>query len=252
MTRISTPDELTPGQFTLIKVDPFTGVPVDGFGNWLRADEIRFLIFECEADARAFGEKQLVEDPLHEWMLYDSAGVTAEIYNDLKTLEEAAGQRKRDGSLFQRLRAAAESLLSKRTRHYREGCMYQIELDGEVIGATRLEMGDPPMGVVYGKIVFYALESPYAFLKNYCESLQIPINEEDEELEFIDIQNMEGLKVYRGDGVEIAGVPGAAVTGMREEGYMITILGVPYPFYAEEFPRHCESYRKRFGGGDAG
>lgn len=39
--------------------------------------------------------------------------------------------------------------------------------------------------------------------------------------------------------------------GFRDEGYGITILGVPYPCYGEEFPHHREAYEKQFAGDDA-
>src|SRR4051812_12460562 len=107
--------------------------------------------------------------------------------------------------------------------------MYRVELEGKEIGMTALEIADPPMGVVGGRIVFSITDSPYLFFKNYCKDHGIQINEDDEELGLIDTMNILKLKVYREDGLEIAGIPGTAITGLRDEGYDITILGIPYP-----------------------
>ncbi|MEQ1841265.1 MAG: hypothetical protein ABL994_12720 [Verrucomicrobiales bacterium] len=127
---------------------------------------------------------------------------------------------------------------------------YRIELDGEFIGETRLERADPPMGVIGGKVTFMITEDPYSLFKRYCPTHKVTINHDEEEFGFIDTQNMDGLKVFRGDGVEIAGVPGASSSGFREDGYENTILGVPYPFYGEEFPHHREAYEKQFSRDD--
>jgi hypothetical protein len=33
---------------------------------------------------------------------------------------------------------------------------------------------------------------------------------------------------------------------MKDEGYEISILGIPYPFYKEEFPHHVKEYENMF------
>ena len=129
--------------------------------------------------------------------------------------------------------------------------MYRVELDGKIVGETQLETADPPMGVVGGKISFSTSDDPYVLFRTYCQSHGIAINQDEEDIGFIDTQNIEGLKVFRADGVEIAGVPGASICGFRDDGYELTILGVPYPFYGEEFPHHRAAYDKRFAGDDA-
>lgn len=124
--------------------------------------------------------------------------------------------------------------------------IYQVVLEGKAIGETQLEIADPPMGVVGGKVLFSIPDSPYTFFKNYCMNHGIEINEHEETSEFISTQNIPELKVYRSDCIEIAALVGASILGFRDDGYHVTILVIPYPFYAEEFPHHCEAYEKRF------
>ncbi len=124
---------------------------------------------------------------------------------------------------------------------------YLIEIDGKLIGYSDLEKADAPMGVAFGLIEFNGIESPYEFFKEYCLKNNIVINTDDPEFEFIDTQVISGLKVFRQDRLEIKGVAGNAITGMKEDGYEISILGINYPFYEEEFPHHVKEYENMFG-----
>ncbi|MEX0359809.1 MAG: hypothetical protein AB3N10_02355 [Allomuricauda sp.] len=121
---------------------------------------------------------------------------------------------------------------------------YKILLGNQEIGISRFEKADASMGVVFGLIEFNEIESPYRFFKNYCAKNGVDINTDDPEFEFIDTHVIPELKVLRPDGIEIKGVAGNAICGMREEGYEISILGINYPFYAEEFPHHVKAYKE--------
>lgn len=101
------------------------------------------------------------------------------------------------------------------------------------------------MGVVGGKIDFQQIVSPFRFLLDYCEAHRILVNLVDSQLESIDTQVIPGLRVFRDDGVEVAG-QGCHVSGFKDDGYTVWILGVPYPFYEEEFPYHVTSYSLRY------
>ena len=124
--------------------------------------------------------------------------------------------------------------------------LYNITLNGTLIGTSELEKADAPMGVAFVLIKFNEIESPYEFFKEYCLKNNIVINTDDPEFEFIDTQVISELKVFRQDGMEIQGVAGNAITGMKGEGYEISILGIPYPFYEEEFPNHAAEYKTMF------
>ena len=43
---------------------------------------------------------------------------------------------------------------------------FTIKLEEQIIGTTEFEFADAPMGVVYGKIKFINIESPYLLFKN--------------------------------------------------------------------------------------
>jgi hypothetical protein len=123
---------------------------------------------------------------------------------------------------------------------------YKVVLGDKEIGTSKLEKADAPMGVAFGLIEFNGIESPYEFFKEYCLKNNITINTDDPEFEFIETQVISELKVFRQDGLEIKGVAGNAITGMKDEGYEISILGISYPFYEEEFPHHVEHYANMF------
>ena len=123
--------------------------------------------------------------------------------------------------------------------------MYRVHLNGKEIGTTLLERADPPMGVVLGKVSFSIPGSPYYLFLDYCRSHDVPVNylEPDDELIHTDV--IPDLRIFRADNTEISG-QGCCIEGMKEDGYYVTILGVPYPFYAEEFPHHCKAYDEQF------
>ena len=102
------------------------------------------------------------------------------------------------------------------------------------------------MGVVSGLIEFKTIKSPYTFFKEYCLNNDIIVNIDDPEVECIATQVISELKVFRQDGLEISGVVGNTITGIKTDGYEISIMGIPYPFYEEEFPHHVKEYNTLF------
>lgn len=123
--------------------------------------------------------------------------------------------------------------------------MYRVLLNGEEIGITSLESGDPPMGVVSGRVSFHTSKPPFHLILDHCRAHNVTLNSAEPGPEFIDTQAISGLRVFREDGLEIAG-QGCCITGSKGDGYEITVLGVPYPFYGEEFPSQCKAYDEQF------
>ncbi|PWB27520.1 hypothetical protein [Flavobacterium sp. HTF] len=119
---------------------------------------------------------------------------------------------------------------------------YTVFLDNKKIGISDLEKSDAPMGVVFGKINFTDINLNYIFFSNYCKINSIK-TEEDSKAKFISTQTIPTLKVYNSKEVEIKGI-GCYITGMDSEQFEINIIGIPYPFYEEEFPQHVNQYRE--------
>lgn len=122
---------------------------------------------------------------------------------------------------------------------------YSINIEGKLIGHSDLEKGDASMGVAFGLIEFIGIESPYEFFKEYCLKKQIELASDYPEDKMISSKSIGELRITRHNGIEIKGV-GNQITGMNNEEYEISIFGIPYPFYEEEFPQHVKEYEKRF------
>lgn len=123
--------------------------------------------------------------------------------------------------------------------------IYNILLNGFLIGTTELEKADASVGVAFGLIEFDGIESPYEFLKEYCLNKKIELASDYPEDKMISTISIPELKITRDNGIEIKGV-GNQITGMDNEEYEISILGIPYPFYEEEFPHHVKEYENMF------
>lgn len=123
--------------------------------------------------------------------------------------------------------------------------MYKIFLNDKEIGTTNLESGDPPMGVAFGKIKFGPGLTPYSFLKEYCKEKNIDLMIDDAESLAIQTKNIDSMKILKLNGQVIEGQGGSYIEGM-ENDYSVTILGIAYPFYGEEFPEHVVRYQNQF------
>jgi hypothetical protein len=122
---------------------------------------------------------------------------------------------------------------------------YDIFLDDIKIGTSPLDKADAPMGVVFGHITFTEKPLTFDFFSKYCKDHGIK-TEEDAEHKFISTQTIPNLKVINKKGIEIKGV-GCYIEGLGSDPMDIYIIGIPYPFYEEEFPHHRKAYNDQFG-----
>ncbi|MCK9688154.1 hypothetical protein [Scleromatobacter humisilvae] len=108
-----------------------------------------------------------------------------------------------------------------------------------LVGHSELELGDPPMGVAFGK--FIPTEG-YQLIRHECRT-----NHAD--------QSALALKVKTpaGEWIPCAGVgvlDDSDHADPGDEPYVeATVLGIPYLVYSELFPAHLAAYEKRFSGG---
>jgi len=123
--------------------------------------------------------------------------------------------------------------------------LYKITLNGTLIGTSELEKADAPMGVAFGLIEFNGIVSPYEFLREYCLNNQIELASDYPEDKMISTMSIPELKITSNNGIEIKGI-GNQITGIDNEEYEISIFGIPYPFYEEEFPHHVKEYENMF------
>jgi len=123
--------------------------------------------------------------------------------------------------------------------------IYNILLDNTQIGSTGFENSDPPRGVVFGRIFFIEDTFNYSFFKNYCIQNNIPF-EDDIDVKLIATGNIANLQIFDSEGLEIKGIA-ATISGMDSDEYLISIEGISYPFYEQEFSHHFKSYQQKFG-----
>ncbi|WP_053990081.1 hypothetical protein [Mangrovimonas sp. TPBH4] len=122
---------------------------------------------------------------------------------------------------------------------------YSIYLGSNKIGTTRLEKADAPMGVVFGELRFDEKEWNYDFIKSYCNDNDIELADDYPEDKLIATRTIDSLVIRNEQGIEIKGV-GNQISGMDSEGFEISIEGIAYPFYEEEFPHHVKAYNEMF------
>lgn len=102
------------------------------------------------------------------------------------------------------------------------------------------------MGVVFGEIIFSNIESGYEFFKRYCLENQIDFTDCPED-SLITTRNIPNLKVFDPDGIEIKG-EASSISGMDKNIFELSIEGIEYPFYENEFPHHVSFYNEMFKG----
>jgi|SRR5690606_26581082 len=119
--------------------------------------------------------------------------------------------------------------------------LYRIELNGNFIGTTEFEFSDVPMGVVFGKINFENIESPYNLFKSFCLENNVEISDDDLEDKFLNTMIIPQLKVFYVDKNELKGW-GAHIAGTDNEGFEIYYLGITEDIMKSEFKNHYEKY----------
>jgi len=125
---------------------------------------------------------------------------------------------------------------------------FTIKLEEQIIGTTEFEFADVPMGVVYGKINFIDIESPYLLFKNYCLENNIQINDDFEDSRMIDTVVIPNLRIYYNDFKEELKSWGSSISGIEISDdvfeFEITLYGLESETMSTLFKHHFDEYFK--------
>lgn len=112
--------------------------------------------------------------------------------------------------------------------------LFEIFSNGQHIGWSDLELGDPPMGVAFGVFV------PSPDYSSVQEQIRAFTRLDQRRFNFV--VRIAGGEEIRAAGVSIA--DNSADCGPDE--IELTVLGIEYPDYGEIFPEHVAAYRRQF------
>jgi hypothetical protein len=93
--------------------------------------------------------------------------------------------------------------------------IYKILLNDKLFGTTKLEFGDPPMGVVFGQIDFAGKNIGYDFIKQYCTDNLVEIQTDYPKDKLISTGQIASLKVYNTENLELVGI-GNSIEGITK------------------------------------
>jgi len=111
---------------------------------------------------------------------------------------------------------------------------FSVKWKGNLIGTTKLEKGDPPMGVALGEFL------PLCAIEN---TLGVPLNKN------LDICGWEGFDVFtpKNQVLECHSVYLEQYDcGNEGRVYQISCIGINAEIYSQYFQRHQDSYENSF------
>ena len=118
---------------------------------------------------------------------------------------------------------------------------YTIIINDKIIGTSKLEKADAPMGVVFGEVFTENNGINYQFILDLCRENSIPIISNSPKGRVIQTGNIQSLIIKSENGTEINGI-GKSISGMDSDKFEVEIVGIPYPFFEEQFPEHVKEY----------
>lgn len=110
--------------------------------------------------------------------------------------------------------------------------LFSVYIKDTLIGYSELELGDAPMGVVFGNFI------PNANYDNLRSKIVGSYGDQ---------AHLE-LQVYTETGIRIPCIAVGIEDNTAEipEWLQIEILGIPYPEYENIFPHHVQAYKDLF------
>jgi hypothetical protein len=110
---------------------------------------------------------------------------------------------------------------------------YAVYSKGVLVGHSRLEHGDPPMGVAFGE---FTPNEAYREIQSECTT-----DHADQTALELSVQTESGIEI------SCAGVAILDYSGENDEPYAeVNVLGITYPRYEELFPDHVARYDQLF------
>jgi len=109
--------------------------------------------------------------------------------------------------------------------------VFEIRCDEIPIGHSALELGDPPMGVAFGR--FVPLPA-YSHVQAAC----IASTKNPSQKQLV-------LTVRQPDG-SLLTAHGVGIDDLGEGEIEVTAIGIPYPLYEQIFPKHVQAYQNQF------
>ncbi|QZP18733.1 hypothetical protein [Pseudomonas sp. DR208] len=112
---------------------------------------------------------------------------------------------------------------------------FEIFSNGQHIGWSDFEHGDPPMGVAHGLFI------PGPGYSGIQEQIRASTQRDQRHFKF----------TVRLDGVEIT-ASGASIADYSvnsdADDMEVVVLGIEYPAYGDVFPEHVAAYKQQWGG----
>ena len=113
--------------------------------------------------------------------------------------------------------------------------MFSFWLDDFLIGHSKLERGDAPMGVAFGQFI------PTDKFEDYRSKAEVLDD---------DSRKWQNLSVKTPNGYDLECFAGVVIIeyGPIDDVFAIeaTCLGIGYPLYEELFPHHVKSYQEQW------
>lgn len=110
---------------------------------------------------------------------------------------------------------------------------FEVFSDGQHIGWSDLELGDPPMGVAFGVFV------PGPGYSSIQELVKTCAQHDQSHFNFI-------VRIAGGEMICAAGVSIADYSAdCGEDAIELSVLGIEYPAYGDVFPEHVAAYKRQ-------
>jgi len=111
---------------------------------------------------------------------------------------------------------------------------FEVLSGSNLIGWSDLELGDPPMGVAFGR-----------FFPSPAYSIGMALPQDEISQSSLSLRISGGETLRSSAGVQITDYS----ADLGPDGIEVSIFGITYPSYESLFPEHVASYERQFPSG---